>query len=279
VEGVAVWVAGSLRVDGAGRVVAGSLLVDGADRVAPAPPPEVPLAEAARSSSDSTRALALVVGGAARFSPARSGRKAPGSQASSRPPMTRRASSPAVHPRIGRRTGGAGGRTGPLRGWGGAVSVEGSTVGALAGSDAGAPSGLLPAVTMGATGVVAGCGRAEGDRVGEPGMASPGACVERDSEGGGAWATLTSQRSQIRTLEAESRSAGFLASSAVSSASNGPARSIGRGSSLTTAASVRTKVPLSNGGWPSTAKNMVAPSAHTSAAGPLGLPRACSGAR
>jgi hypothetical protein len=279
VEDVAAWlVAGSLRVDGAGRVAAGSLLVDGAARVAPAPPPRVPLAEAARSLSDSTPALALVAGDAARFSPARSGCQALGSQASSRPPMTKRASTPAVHPRIGRRTGGAGGRTGPLRGWAAAVPVEGSTVDAVAGSDAGASSGLLPAVAMAATGVLGGCGREEGDRVGERGGAPPGAWVKGTSAGGGAWATLTSQRSQIRTLEAESRSSGFLASSAVSSASKGPARSIGRGSSFTTAASVRTKVPLSNGGAPSTAKNMAAPSAHTSAAGPLGLPRACSGA-
>jgi hypothetical protein len=109
-------------------------------------------------------------------------------------------------------------------------------------------------------------------------MVPPGPWVARTSEDGADWPTFTSQRSQIRTLEAESRSSGFLASSAVSSPSNEPARSIGRGSSPTTAASVRTKVLLSNGGSPSTAKNMVAPSAHTSAAGPLGLPRACSGA-
>jgi hypothetical protein len=176
--------------------------------------------------------------------------------------MTKRASTPAVQPRIGRRTGGAGGRTGPLRGWAAATPVEASTIGALAGSDAGASTGLLP---------------------GGPGMAPPGARVERNAEAGCAWATSTSQRSQIRTLEAESRSAGFFVSSAVSSASNGPARRIGRGSSSTTAASVRTKVPLSKGGWPSTAKNMVAPSAHTSAAGatwpPLSLLRRHVGGR
>jgi hypothetical protein len=108
VEGVGAWVAaGSLRVDRVGRVV-GSLLVDGAGRVVPVPPPRVPLAEAARSSSDSIRALALVVAGVARFSTARSGRKAPPSQASSRPPMTRRASTPAVHLRVRRVLGSKG---------------------------------------------------------------------------------------------------------------------------------------------------------------------------
>ena len=251
--------------------------MDGAGRVVLVPPPRVPLAEAARSLSDSIRALALVVAGVAGFSTARSGRKAPPSQASSRPLMTRRASTPAVHPRVWRWTGGAGGGTGPVRAWAAAVPVEGSTVGALAGSDASASSGLLPAVTVGSTGVLGGCGM-EGDRAGGCEIGPPGAWVEGISEGGVAWATLPSQRSQIRTLEAESRSSGFLASSAGSSASSGPDRRVGRGSSLTTAASVRTKVPLSNGGAPSTAKKMVAPSAHTSAAGPLGLPRACSGA-
>src|SRR4029450_5639844 len=106
-----------------------------------------------------------------------------------------------------RGTGGAGGRTGRDGRWTGAVSVEGSMVGTLADSDAGA---------SGATGVVARC-RIEGDR-----MVSPGPWVARTSEDGAEWATSTSQRSQIRTLEAESRASGFLASSAVSRASRGP---------------------------------------------------------
>ena len=71
---------------------------------------------------------------------------------------------------------------------------------------------------------------------------------------------------------------GSLASSAVSSGASGPARRIGRGASLTTAARVAIDAPLSNGGWPSTAKYSVAPSAHKSAGGPVGSPRACSGA-
>ena len=96
--------------------------------------------------------------------------------------------------------------------------------------------------------------------------------------GGEGGATTWSHASQARTLGPEGRAVGSLASSAVSSRASGPARRIGRGASLTAAAKVAIDAPLSNGGWPSTAKYSVAPNAHKSAGGPVGSPRACSGA-
>src|SRR5215207_7752091 len=101
--------------------------------------------------------------GAAR-SPGRADGKAPVSQAVSTPPMSRRAATPGSRRPARRGTGGAGGRTGSVRGWAGAASVDGSTVGALAESDAGPADGLVGAVAKGATGVLACCGR-DGDRV------------------------------------------------------------------------------------------------------------------
>jgi hypothetical protein len=133
-------------------------VVDGAGWVVPvtATPPRVE-AGAARSWPGLTAASALVVGGAAR-SPGRSDGKAPVSQAVSSPPMSSRASALRSRRPARRGTGGAGGGTGLVRGWDGAVSVEGSTVGALAASDAGASDGLLVAIAMGATGVLGSCG-------------------------------------------------------------------------------------------------------------------------
>ena len=85
------------------------------------------------------------------------------------------------------------------------------------------------------------------------------------------------RRGQTRTLGAGSRSSGSLASSAVMRVATGPARDIGRGL-LDHRGHSPGQGALVERRLPSTAKYMVAPSAHMSAAGPLGSPLACSGA-
>jgi hypothetical protein len=90
--------------------------------------------------------------------------------------------------------------------------------------------------------------------------------------------TVRSQASQARTFGPDRRACGSLASKAASSGASGPARRIGCGASLTTAAKVAIDEPLSKGGAPSTAKYSVAPSAQKSAGGPVSSSLACSGA-
>ena len=96
--------------------------------------------------------------------------------------------------------------------------------------------------------------------------------------GGVEGVTTRIQASQARTFGPDGRARGSLANKAASSGASGPARRIGCGASLTTAARAAIAEPLSNGGSPSTAKYSVAPSAQKSAGGPVSSPLACSGA-
>jgi hypothetical protein len=71
--------------------------------------------------------------------------------------------------------------------------------------------------------------------------------------GGVEGVTTRSQASQARAFGPDGRANGSLVSRAASSGASGPARRIGCGASLTTAAKVAIEEPLSNGGSPSTA--------------------------
>src|SRR5829696_3409896 len=267
------WAAAVVGVVGA-WVVTGCLVVAEARRVvAVAPGPLPVVARAAWFSSGSAPASLVAVAGAAR--------SILGlvpmllvSQAASSPPASSRATTPSN--RRSRRRGivGAGGRTGRD----GRRTGPGSPIGFQAGAGAGLNAGTWwPAGVVGEGGVGIPTGPArEGVGAGRP--AWPGPVTGWAPVGGAGRATTSSQPSQARIFGPEGRASGSLASSAVISGVREPARRIGCGASLTTAARVAIDAPLSNGGWPSTAKYSVAPSAQKSAGGPVGSPWACSGA-